>query len=157
MGVPLFLAGCASVNVGSEQPVVIKASRFEISESVTTERHANAVEMLYFNSDNALTLRRPDGTEQILSENKGGDMRLAYATLHSDGKALFAIWRPKLVKPIEGVGVNGDKLIYVRTSLDDGKTCLLYTSDAADERSSVDLGGRRIIKKKTRQRESRGQ
>ena len=28
------------------------------------------------------------------------------------------------------------------------KDCLLYTSDAADERSSVDLGGRRIIKKK---------
>ena len=26
--------------------------------------------------------------------------------------------------------------------------CLLYTSDAADERSSVDLGGRRIITKK---------
>ena len=26
-------------------------------------------------------------------------------------------------------------------------SCLLYTSDAADERSSVDLGGRRIIKK----------
>mgnify|MGYP003381513695 CR=1 FL=1 len=28
-----------------------------------------------------------------------------------------------------------------------GLGCLLYTSDAADERSSVDLGGRRIIKK----------
>ena len=27
------------------------------------------------------------------------------------------------------------------------RVCLLYTSDAADERSSVDLGGRRIIKK----------
>src|SRR5678816_4895260 len=27
------------------------------------------------------------------------------------------------------------------------RICLLYTSDAADERSSVDLGGRRIIKK----------
>ncbi|WDT38006.1 hypothetical protein PVA38_11270 [Streptococcus pneumoniae D39] len=27
-------------------------------------------------------------------------------------------------------------------------TCLLYTSDAADEARSVDLGGRRIIKKK---------
>src|SRR5678816_2679620 len=26
------------------------------------------------------------------------------------------------------------------------QSCLLYTSDAADERSSVDLGGRRIIK-----------
>ena len=32
---------------------------------------------------------------------------------------------------------------------DQSKSCLLYTSDAADERSSVDLGGRRIIKKKT--------
>ena len=31
-------------------------------------------------------------------------------------------------------------------------TCLLYTSDAADERSSVDLGGRRIIKKKNKKK-----
>ena len=31
--------------------------------------------------------------------------------------------------------------------------CLLYTSDAADERSSVDLGGRRIIKKKKKERQ----
>ena len=33
-------------------------------------------------------------------------------------------------------------------SLPKSWVCLLYTSDAADERSSVDLGGRRIIKKK---------
>ena len=33
-------------------------------------------------------------------------------------------------------------------SLDVPDSCLLYTSDAADERSSVDLGGRRIFKKK---------
>ena len=32
------------------------------------------------------------------------------------------------------------------------KICLLYTSAAADERSSVDLGGRRIIKKKIRKK-----
>ena len=32
--------------------------------------------------------------------------------------------------------------------------CLLYTSDAADERSSVDLGGRRIIKKKKKRKNS---
>ena len=32
------------------------------------------------------------------------------------------------------------------------KTCLLYTSDAADEEDSVDLGGRRIIKKKGKHR-----
>ena len=34
-------------------------------------------------------------------------------------------------------------------------SCLLYTSDAADERSSVDLGGRRIIKKKKKVRHQR--
>ena len=49
-------------------------------------------------------------------------------------------------------GGGGDSAPVVRGSAD-GKgspsgTCLLYTSDAADERSSVDLGGRRIIKKK---------
>ena len=36
------------------------------------------------------------------------------------------------------------------TGIDPSWGCLLYTSDAADERSSVDLGGRRIIKKKNR-------
>eukprot|EP00658_Telonema_sp_P-2_P068309 TRINITY_DN57241_c0_g1_i1.p1 TRINITY_DN57241_c0_g1~~TRINITY_DN57241_c0_g1_i1.p1 ORF type:complete len:112 (+),score=6.67 TRINITY_DN57241_c0_g1_i1:238-573(+) len=36
----------------------------------------------------------------------------------------------------------------VRTVLFQDSPCLLYTSDAADEEDSVDLGGRRIIKKK---------
>ena len=35
------------------------------------------------------------------------------------------------------------------------RACLLYTSDAADERSSVDLGGRRIINKKTNKKQHR--
>ena len=35
------------------------------------------------------------------------------------------------------------------------RPCLLYTSDAADERSSVDLGGRRIIKKKKQRKKHR--
>ena len=34
-----------------------------------------------------------------------------------------------------------------KMKIPDLKDCLLYTSDAADERSSVDLGGRRIINK----------
>ena len=33
--------------------------------------------------------------------------------------------------------------------------CLLYTSDAADERSSVDLGGRRIINKKKKKKKKK--
>ena len=42
---------------------------------------------------------------------------------------------------------------YLRTLIDDQiSDCLLYTSDAAAERSSVDLGGRRIIKTKKNKR-----
>ena len=37
-----------------------------------------------------------------------------------------------------------------RMAAEQAMPCLLYTSDAADERSSVDLGGRRIIKKNTK-------
>src|SRR5665648_1231988 len=36
---------------------------------------------------------------------------------------------------------------HLKSGLDN--SCLLYTSDAADEEDSVDLGGRRIIKKKS--------
>ena len=35
--------------------------------------------------------------------------------------------------------------------------CLLYTSAAADERSRVDLGGRRIIKKKKMKKKKKQQ
>ena len=36
---------------------------------------------------------------------------------------------------------------FIHSSVGPNFNCLLYTSDAADENRSVDLGGRRIIKK----------
>ena len=50
-----------------------------------------------------------------------------------------------LVEVIFKGAANASRAVVTVTSA----SCLLYTSDAADERSSVDLGGRRIIKKKT--------
>ena len=44
-----------------------------------------------------------------------------------------------------------DRLAVAHHHVHPAQVCLLYTSDAADERSSVDLGGRRIIKKKKTQ------
>ena len=41
----------------------------------------------------------------------------------------------------QGINTAGDKVIYSE------KGCLLYTSDAADEEDSVDIGSSRIIKK----------
>ena len=62
------------------------------------------------------------------------------------GKTSYAVW--DIIKP----AIEEGKTVYVcgipKLQLPHIKVCLLYTSDAADERSSVDLGGRRIIKKK---------
>ena len=57
--------------------------------------------------------------------------------------------RDALPPPVRrvGKGFKDGKSFGSRKS-DEPFACLLYTSDAADERSSVDLGGRRIIKKK---------
>ena len=44
---------------------------------------------------------------------------------------------------------------YAIGEIEKGNDCLLYTSDAADERSSVDLGGRRIIKKKNKNKKKK--
>ena len=52
---------------------------------------------------------------------------------------------------IGGIQSRSDPKVYVV------QTCLLYTSDAADERSSVDLGGRRIITKKKKTKKKRKQ
>ena len=46
------------------------------------------------------------------------------------------------------VGRQGNTHFSMVADPTNAQVCLLYTSDAADERSSVDLGGRRIIKKK---------
>ena len=60
---------------------------------------------------------------------------------YSQRGAIVDFWSYSEKSPVR-LEFNGDFIESIR--------CLLYTSDAADERSSVDLGGRRIIKKKKR-------
>eukprot|EP00657_Telonema_sp_P-1_P002160 TRINITY_DN15125_c0_g1_i1.p1 TRINITY_DN15125_c0_g1~~TRINITY_DN15125_c0_g1_i1.p1 ORF type:complete len:106 (-),score=33.21 TRINITY_DN15125_c0_g1_i1:43-360(-) len=56
------------------------------------------------------------------------------------------------------VGVRGDTFFnYLPKGINVNKVienCLLYTSDAADDLLCVDLGGRRILKKKKKEDES---
>ena len=51
-------------------------------------------------------------------------------------------------RKVSGLFTTPKLLEALAEKIDLYEACLLYTSDAADERSSVDLGGRRIIKKK---------
>ena len=50
--------------------------------------------------------------------------------------------------PLRSFDLNGRGLWFEFRGLMVPKNCLLYTSDAADDLLCVDLGGRRIIKKK---------
>ena len=55
----------------------------------------------------------------------------------------------KKVKELKGIGKKSKKASYPGMQLNGMRNgCLLYTSDAADDLLCVDLGGRRIIKKK---------
>ena len=64
-----------------------------------------------------------------------------------DGARLKRAGDIRSAKPNVESKLNGE---YVVETTMNSYACLLYTSDAADERSSVDLGGRRIIKKKNK-------
>src|SRR5659263_21335 len=62
------------------------------------------------------------------------------ATIHAPVDIVWKLW------------TEPSHIIHWNNASDDWNTtraCLLYTSDAADDLPCVDLGGRRIIKKKT--------
>ena len=66
------------------------------------------------------------------------------------------LYRSLLNNMVEGVANGYAKdLEVVGVGFRAANTCLLYTSDAADERSSVDLGGRRILKKKRKKKNNK--
>ena len=68
------------------------------------------------------------GSEMCIRDRRYGDAHFSNILLASS----------RVVGVVDWAGCKRDQSVI----------CLLYTSDAADERSSVDLGGRRIIKKK---------
>src|SRR5678816_4811098 len=97
---------------------------------------------------------REHNDEQIYADRKAGFYGLDLYSLHASIEAVLAYLGkvdPEAAKRarhhyscFEQFGKKIETYGYVAGF----GICLLYTSDAADERSSVDLGGRRIIKKK---------
>ena len=85
-----------------------------------------------------LLFQAEDGIRDLVRSRGLGDV---YKRQDFSGEALSVAGLADLLQDHEVKlgALIGDKL---------REACLLYTSDAADERSSVDLGGRRILKKK---------
>ena len=79
-----------------------------------------------------------DGIRDLVRSRGLGDVYKRQGLFHRYGARHLSRGIAFAVSNVVGDGVNAD-YVYI---------CLLYTSDAADDLLCVDLGGRRIIKKK---------
>eukprot|EP00658_Telonema_sp_P-2_P022687 TRINITY_DN19072_c0_g1_i2.p1 TRINITY_DN19072_c0_g1~~TRINITY_DN19072_c0_g1_i2.p1 ORF type:complete len:172 (-),score=85.53 TRINITY_DN19072_c0_g1_i2:67-510(-) len=135
------------------------------SEMCIRDRYAlahNAERVVIFDWD----VHHGDGTEAILKQ-LGGPEGILHVSIHRTGVDVLGVdleGKPRTFYPGSGVDPNNqDSTINIPLKVtSEGQcygdreylemmecvVCLLYTSDAADEEDSVDLGGRRIIKKK---------
>src|SRR5680860_1682186 len=86
------------------------------------------------------SIKRPGKLRWHHGGNKG---HLKAANKEANSKASYGPRERKLRGPL---ALDLDRLLAFLGPY--SKTCLLYTSDAADDLLCVDLGGRRIIKKK---------
>ena len=86
-----------------------------------------------------LFFQAEDGIRDLVRSRGLGDVYKRQHPAHACGARVL---RAKASPKIESISP-------VVPDVTSWRSCLLYTSDAADERSSVDLGGRRIIKKNT--------
>ena len=113
-------------------------------------------------------LRNNSGIRKLISETKLSVENLIQPIFVTEGKnktekitSLPGIYRYsednllKEIKKLDGLGIIAVALFPNISKNNKSESageaynndCLLYTSDAADEEDSVDLGGRRIIKK----------
>ena len=97
------------------------------------EQYSQVKELWEYESGAAITSSPALYGKQIFASNSGGEL---LALNQEDGSLK---WRTELNAPIFSEPALYKGILVV------GCTCLLYTSDAADEEDSVDLGGRRII------------
>src|SRR5664279_1160906 len=116
-----LLAYSASTCTGLKSPVV--PAKLTMSASVTVlENDAVSPTLISAKASSFIAPPLLYGTKHSPQEASGDDHALHF------GRALVQFGDLRVaVGPLHGV-------------------CLLYTSDAADEEDSVDLGGRRIIK-----------
>eukprot|EP00658_Telonema_sp_P-2_P076508 TRINITY_DN6709_c0_g1_i2.p1 TRINITY_DN6709_c0_g1~~TRINITY_DN6709_c0_g1_i2.p1 ORF type:complete len:113 (-),score=37.21 TRINITY_DN6709_c0_g1_i2:28-366(-) len=101
-------------------------------------------------------LRSLVGSEMCIRDRCSSSSNSHSATLQGDGTStttqLLGVSEAVIKDAVEKIGGFGK---VVRTCIEsaeqhirDNSSCLLYTSDAADEEDSVDLGGRRLFKQK---------
>lgn len=77
--------------------------------------------VLRLNAKGEVVLSR-EGTDQVLAEPRAQHGRISLPALLADAAGTHVLWRTKLGQRVEGLGKPGDKFVYVRSSVDGGKT-----------------------------------
>src|SRR5678809_1117981 len=133
-------------------------------EVLTVKKHGSSISSVAFSPDGQRIITgggslvfSPEGIEQIHPGSGDGTVKVweisddkEVLTLKGHTSRVFsAAFSPDGQRVVTGSLDETARIWDVQSGreLEVLKGCLLYTSDAADERSSVDLGGRRIIKK----------
>ena len=83
----------------------------------------------------------PDAVIRSLLDSSRRVLQHAHAGMVLIWNSRFEMLVPRAVSGY----ADNESMLKIQYRSGEALPCLLYTSDAADERSSVDLGGRRII------------
>src|SRR5665811_716432 len=94
-------------------------------------------------------MRGKRGLIMGVANNRSIAWGIAKACREHGADLAFTYQGEALKKRVEPLAEEVDGLVVGHCDVTDPARCLLYTSDAADDLTRVDLGGRRIIKKKT--------
>ena len=118
--------------------------RFSKSEDLTFDGSFLAIPLIYGNQNFGVLCF------ESLKKNAytNSDIKFLKNSIHIISYIIYSHSSQTLIKSLIALDME-TRALNLETFKERLSSCLLYTSDAADERSSVDLGGRRIIKKKT--------
>src|SRR5678816_1638565 len=139
------------MDVAMEAVDIEKSKSFITVEIIEYLEHAVVIKTILKKSTGNISVMSFDTGEGLTEKTTAFDTFVQII----DGQAdIFISGKSNLLQTGDSIVIPAHAPNYVKPNgrfkmiLTVIKSCLLYTSDAADERSSVDLGGRRIIKKK---------
>src|SRR5664280_3436820 len=141
-----FLAAYSAVNQGHCHPAIFQAMCRQAEKVTLTSRAFRNDQLPLLYRD----LHELTGYEMALPMNSVAEaVETGLKAARKWGETVKGIAAGKAEIVVAANNFHGRTIAIVGFSTEDQyRFCLLYTSDAADEEDSVDLGGRRIIKKK---------
>src|SRR5664279_5562142 len=124
--------------VGTSSDVILEVAN--LKKGFGKQEVLKNVSLKLFNGENLVVLGKSGSGKSVLIKCIVRLLNPDSGTVDITGSRIGSLNRYELDELRKKIG-----FLFQSGALYDSMTCLLYTSDAADEEDSVDLGGRRII------------